>query len=313
MQQLTVDELVQDKTLDFQLEFLAGENGRNNRITVAELNRPGITLTGFFDDFRNERIQIVGKGEHSYLLSLPSNKRREILKTFFSYKIPCIFITRKLEPIDEIVEFADKNKIPLIKTSLITTLFVAELTDYLQAKLSPMMIVHGVLLDIYGLGVLILGESGIGKSECALELLKRGHLLVSDDVIELHQHPGGILIGTSQQIIQHHMEVRGLGIIDIKTLFGIGAILEQSRVELVVNLVEWDKAEEIDRTGLEEHKRKYLDVSIPEITLPIRPGRNLAILIEVAAMNQRLKNRGYNAARELNRKLIKLMTRDKNS
>lgn len=311
MSELTVGQMIEEKGLDFQFEIIAGEEGKERKIAVPDVDRPGIALAGFFEHFRHERMQVLGMGEHAYIHSLPSERRKEIIDKFFGYQIPCVIITRNLGPIKELVEGAIKHKIPLISTVFETTHFVAEVTNYLEEKLAPVTTIHGVLVGVYGLGVLILGESGIGKSECALELLKRGHLLVADDIIEIRHKPGGILYGSGQEIIRHHMEIRGLGIIDVRSLFGIGSIMDRTRIELVVRLVGPEEFNECDRVGLEERYTTILGTKIPEMVVPVRPGRNLAVIIEVAAMNQRLKNKGYFAARELNRRLIKMMSKDK--
>jgi len=307
MKNLTVDELIKEKSSDLHLELVAGKKGKERKITVSEINRPGLTLTGYFEYFRYERVQVIGRGEHSYLESLPPIRRREILEKFFSYDLPCVVITTGASPVKEFVEVAEKYQIPLFVTNLDTPHFVGELIAYLEEKLAPMTTLHGVLIDVYGLGVLILGESAIGKSECALELIKRGHMLITDDVVEIRQKPGGILMGTGKEMVSHHMEIRGIGIIDVRTLFGMGAILDSTRIELVIRLEEWDETKEYERLGLEQNYTTILDVKVPELSIPVRPGRNIAVLIEVAAMNQRLKNKGYYPARELDQKLIKMM------
>lgn len=310
---LTVKKLLEEKGKDLSLKLLAGEKGLNRKITVTEINRPGLTLTGYFKYFRYERVQIIGGGEHSYLKSLVKNKRIKILKKFFYYKPPCIIVTRNVKVIEELIATAENYQISLFLTSLNTPPFITELIAYLEEELAPLVTMHGTLIDVYGLGVLIIGESAIGKSETALELIKRGHLLITDDVVEIKQKPGGILIGSGKEIVSHHMEIRGLGIIDIRTLFGMGAVLDSARVELVVRLEEWNESREYERLGLEEKHTEILGVKIPELVIPVRPGRNIAILIEVAAMNQRLKNKGYYSARELDRRLIELMQKTKSS
>lgn len=304
---LTVKKLLEEKGKDLSLKLLAGKKGLNRKITVTEINRPGLTLTGYFKYFRYERVQIIGGGEHSYLKSLVKNRRIKILKKFFYYKPPCIIVTRNVKVIEELIAIAENYQISLFLTSLNTPPFITELIAYLEEKLAPLVTMHGTLIDVYGLGVLIIGESAIGKSETALELIERGHLLITDDVVEIRQKPGGILIGSGKEIVSHHMEIRGLGIIDIRTLFGMGAVLDSTRVELVVRLEEWDESREYERLGLEEKHTEILGVKIPELVIPVRPGRNIAILIEVAAMNQRLKNKGYYSARELDKRLIELM------
>ncbi|HCJ66886.1 MAG TPA: HPr kinase/phosphorylase [Elusimicrobia bacterium] len=307
MAKFTVEELFRDKGKDLCLKLLAGEKGLNRQITVTEINRPGLTLTGYFKYFRYERIQIIGGGEHSYLQFLTKKKRIEILDKFFSYEPPCAIITRNVQPLRELITIAQRYYVPLFLTSLGTPPFITELIAYLEEKLAPLITMHGTLTNVYGLGVLILGESAIGKSETALELIKRGHMLVTDDVVEIRQKPGGVLIGSGKGIVSHHMEIRGLGIIDVRTLFGMGAILESTRIELVVHLEEWNESKEYERLGLEDNYTEILGVKIPELVIPVRPGRNIAVLIEVAAMNQRLKSKGYYSARELDKYLIKLM------
>lgn len=308
---LTVEELLKEKEASLHLKLVAGEKGRQRKIAVSEINRPGLTLTGYFEYFRYERIQVIGRGEHSYLNFLSKEKRIEILEKFFSYEIPGVIITYNLLPVPELVNAANKSQIPVLVSSLPTPSLIAELIAYLEEKLAPLTTIHGTLIDVYGLGVLIIGESAIGKSETALELIKRGHMLITDDVVEIRQKPGDILIGSGKEIVSYHMEIRGLGIIDVRTLFGMGAVLERTRIELVVRLEEWDETKEYERLGLEESYTEILGVKLPQLLIPVRPGRNIAILIEVAAMNQRLKNRGYYSARELDRRLIELMKKKK--
>lgn len=311
MAELTVEKLIKDKGKELRLKLIAGRKGLKRKIVVTEINRPGLTLTGYLKHFRYERVQVLGRGEHAYLTSLPKEKRNEILEKFFSYKSPCIIVTCNVSPVKESVKISEKFAVPLLATPLDTPHLVAELIAYLEDELAPTTSLHGTLVDVYGLGVLILGESAIGKSETALELVKRGHMLVTDDVVQIRQKPGGILIGSGKNIVSQHMEIRGLGIIDIRALFGMGAVFDRTRIELVIRLEEWDEAKEYERLGLEEKYTEILGVKLPELIIPVRPGRNIAVLIEVAAMNQRLKAKGYHSAKELDRKLIEIMRKKK--
>lgn len=305
---LTVKELLQEKHAEFKLELLAGAKGLERTISVIDINRPGLAVGGFFDHFRAERIQLIGRGEHAYLSSSGAENRKDVLKQFLAFKgLPCVILTRGLDVPRDLKEVCEEAGVPLLRTQWDTAQFISEVSVYLEDKLSPSTTVHGVLVDVYGLGVLLLGESGIGKSECAIELVKRGHMLVSDDVVNIQHHSGGILFGTSEETIKHHMEVRGLGIIDIRAIFGVGAILDKTRIELVIRLEMWEPNKEYERLGLEERTTDILDVPVPEVILPVRPGRNLAVLIEIAALNQRLKSKGQHSARELNQRLIDLM------
>jgi HPr kinase/phosphorylase len=277
---------------------------------VSEINRPGLAFTGYFEHFASERIQIIGIGEHAYLRSLPAEQQAKILEKVFSFpSIPCMIIARGLEPMPELIRLSQKHKIPLFKTSVMTSRLMGELIFYLDNKMAPSTKLHGVLTRVYGLGVLIVGDAGIGKSECALELVKRDHMIVADDVVVIHRRSGGRLVGSGEEIIKHHMEIRGLGIIDIKSLFGIGYILDETNLELVIRLEDWKKNTVYERVGLEEHFTSILDVQVPEVVLPVGPGRNLAVLVEIASLNQRLKNQGHYSAKELNQKLIQQMSK----
>lgn len=280
-------------------------------ITVADLNRPGLELTGYFDYFAYDRVQILGRTEISYLEGLPEDVRKSRLKKFFSYDIPCVIITRSLVPPPELIVIAEKSDKPVLGTRTATTLFMSRLTDFLESELAPRTTMHGVLVDIYGIGILIIGESGIGKSETAVELIKRGHRLVADDAVEIKQSTEGVLIGTAPKLIRHFLEVRGLGVIDVRTIFGAGSIRNDIKIEMVIELVEWEKYQEGDRLGLEEEKTKILDSYITKKTIPIRPGRNLAAILEVAAMDFRLKALGYNAALEFSKRLIEEISKNK--
>ncbi len=305
---ITIGNILQEKSEDLKLTVLSGAEGLGRYVKVSEINRLGLAFTGYMECFPQERVQIVGLAENSYLESLSSNPQQTILEKIFSYpEIPCVIIARDLEPLPAMIAASEKFNIPLIRTSLMTSQIVGEMIFYLEDKLAPVTNIHGVLVRVYGLGVLILGEAGIGKSECALELVKRGHMLVADDAVKIYQRSGGIIVGRGEEIIRHHMEVRGLGIIDVSSLFGVGYTLEESRVELVIRLEHWSMNQEYERVGIDESYATILKIRVPEITLPVGPGRNLAALVEIASLNQRLKNKGHHSAQELNEKLIKMM------
>ncbi len=272
-------------------------------IYQTDLNRPALQLTGFFDYFDSERVQIMGKVEDAYLEKLSREEKRAMFDKLFGCKIPCLILSRSLEPCEDMREIAGKYDIPLFQTHLATSYFMSELTRYLKVELAPSISIHGVLVDVYGEGVLIKGESGIGKSEAALELIKRGHRLVADDVVEIKKVSDATLLGTSPDIIRHFIEVRGIGIVDCKTLFGVESVKERQSIDLIINLTEWDKNQEYDRLGLNEEFTEILGNQVVSHTIPIRPGRNLAIIVESAAINHRQKNMGYNAAVELNNRV----------
>lgn len=309
MPELSVQELLTEKHADLSLSAAAGHKGLNRTIRVSEVNRPGLALAGYFEYFRDERIQIFGMGESAYMDTLSSARRLEILDHFFSSKnLPCLILTHGRPPAPEMVEQANHYAVPVLTCSLPTGLLIEELAAHLEERLAPSTTLHGVLVNVYGLGVLIVGVSGIGKSECALELLKRGHILVADDVVEVRHKPGAILVGYCSPLLKHHMEVRGLGIIDVTKIFGVSSVIEQNKIELVVRLETEDSSLDYDRVGLEEHLSEILGVKIPEAIIPVRPGRNVAILVEVACLNQRLKQKGIRSADELNQRLIDKMS-----
>ncbi|MBI3291210.1 MAG: HPr(Ser) kinase/phosphatase [Elusimicrobia bacterium] len=308
MRRLSVRDLLKAKETHFILDLLAGADGLDRILTVSEIHRPGLAFTGYLDYFPGERVQILGLGEHSYLATLSSKQRLTSAERVFSApEVPCVILTRGLTPHPELLQVAKTLRVPFLRTGLETARIIEELTVYLEEELAPTTTVHGVLVAVYGLGVLLLGDSGIGKSECALELVKRGHMLIADDLVEIKQRAGGFLVGTGSELIRHHMELRGLGIIDVKAVFGIVAILDRARIELVIRLEEWNEQVEYDRVGIAEQSATILEVKVPEIVMPVRPGRNLAVLIEVAALNQRLKNLGQFTAQELNERLIRHM------
>lgn len=308
---ITVRELIKKKGKNLGLKVICCKESLDTRkITVSELNRPGLAVTGYLENFRSERIQIIGKGEYSYCESESQSKIEKNLSKMLSFKdIPCVIVTGAMKPPPVLVETCKKFKLPLLETKLETSSFIRELTIFLDDKLAPMVTLHGVLVNVYGLGVLIQGDPGIGKSECAIELLKRGHILISDDIIEVKRRMGQILIGRPPETIRKFMEVRGIGIIDVELLFGIGAIMDQSVIEMQVFLqsIAGMDMSKYDRTGLEESSISILDTSIPSLKIPVTPGRNLAVLIEIAALNQRLKNQGYFAVKKLNEELIRRM------
>jgi HPr kinase/phosphorylase len=304
MASITVKELLKDAEEELKLKLIAGEEGLERKITDPDINRPGLEITGHFKYFAHRRIQVLGKREVLYLDELSVKTRKERVKKFSPYKwIPCFIVTRSIKVLPELREIAEETKTPLLRTSMATALFVSRLTVYLKGKLARQIILHGTLVDVYGLGILILGESGIGKSEVALELVKRGHRLVADDVIVVQRDVEGMLMGRCAKLIEYCMEIRGLGIIDVKELFGAGAVKNESKIELVMNLKEWKEEEDYDRLGLREETQEILRVKVPQITIPVGPGRNLAVITEVAAMNERLKKMGHYSAKEIERKL----------
>ena len=268
-------------------------------VMVPDINRPALQLAGFFDHFDNERVQIIGRVEAAYMKQMSDDDKRERYDRLLSYNIPCIIYCRNEVPDELMIEAARKYKIPLLQASQVTSSFEAEIIRWMKVELAPTISIHGVLVDVYGEGVLITGESGIGKSEAALELIKRGHRLVSDDVVELRKVSDVTLVGSAPDITRHFIELRGIGIIDVKTLFGVESVKDTQSVDLVIKLEEWDRDKEYDRLGLHEEYTEYLGNKIVCHSLPIRPGRNLAIIVESAAVNHRQKKMGYNAAEEL--------------
>lgn len=283
-----------------KLENLTPEiDVRSIRITQPDINRPALQMAGYFEHFDATRLQIIGFVEYTYMEGLSDIRRREIYDELMSYDIPGIVFCRELKPDPVFMETARKHMVPVLSTKKSTSAFMAETIRWLNVKLAPCISVHGVLVDVYGEGVLITGESGIGKSEAALELIKRGHRLVTDDVVELRKVSDDTLIGTAPDVTKHLIELRGIGIVDVKALFGASSVKDTQNVDLVIRLEEWDKDREYDRLGLEENYTEYLGNKIVCHNIPIRPGRNLAIICESAAVNHRQKKMGYNAAQEL--------------
>ena len=269
------------------------------KVTTTEINRPALQLTGYFDYFESDRVQIIGYVEYTYLQHLNREQRIAAYEKLLSYHIPCLIYTTKTEPDDDMLGMADKYKIPIFVTPKATSAFMAEVIRWLNVELAPCISIHGVLVDVYGEGILIMGESGIGKSEAALELIKRGHRLITDDVVEIRKVSDVTLIGSAPDITRHFIELRGIGIIDVKTLFGVESVKETGAIDLVIKLEEWDRDKEYDRMGLDEEYTEFLGNKVVCHSLPIRPGRNLAVIVETAAVNHRQKKMGYNAAREL--------------
>ncbi len=280
-------------------------------ITVPDINRPALQLTGYFDHFDSERVQIIGYVEYTYLQTLTEERKREVYQELLSYGIPCLIFTTEIRPDEELLRQAEKTDTPVFATDKKTSPFQAELIRWLNVELAPCISIHGVLVDVYGVGVLIMGESGIGKSEAALELIKRGHRLVADDVVEIRKVSDDTLVGTAPSITKHLIELRGIGIVDVKTLFGVQSVRETQTIDLVITLEEWAKDREYDRLGLEEDYTEFLGNKIVCHSIPIRPGRNLAVIVESASINHRQKQMGYNAAQELYRRVQQSLTKKK--
>lgn len=301
---VSVKELIEEFSLKQLNESASIED---KIIRHAEINRPALQLTGFFDYFDDERLQIVGIVEYTYLEKLTSETRGKVLKKMFEYRLPCLVICRDLTPFEEMLKYATENNVPILQSSDPTTDFMGEVIRWLKVQLAPRVTLHGVLLDVYAEGILIMGESGIGKSETALELIKRGHRFVADDAVEIKKVSQSTLIGSCPELIRYFMELRGIGIIDIKQMFGVESIKETQNVDLIIKLEAWDKTKEYDRLGLREEYMDILGNKVVCHAIPIRPGRNVAIICEAAAINHRQKKMGYNSAQALNSRVTNSM------
>ena len=284
---------------EFNLEVaFAATDYESIRLTVEDVARPGLQLAGYFDHFEPMRLQVMGNVEMSYLSKLEYRQRSMILDRLFSYKFPALLIARNIEPDSICLEMAKKHNVTILRSSEATSAIISTIITYLKAALAPRITRHGVLVEVYGEGILLIGDSGIGKSEAAVELLKRGHRLIADDAVEIKKVAANSLVGTAPELIRNYIELRGIGIINVAKLFGVGAVRDQNEINLVVNIVPWSTQEVYDRLGLEDQYMEILGVNIPMNTIPITPGRNLAMILEVAAMNNRQKKMGFNAALE---------------
>ncbi len=298
--------LVKDLAKALDLNILYMGKREYMELHTSDINRPGLQLTGFFELFIFDRVQIMGPVEMAYLKRLPKPKLKETLEHYLSYPIPCVVLSRRQIPPEELLEAAKKYDVPILDSPLTTTKLMHKTMTYLDGYLAPQITRHGVLMDIYGVGIMLTGESGIGKSETALELVKRGHRLVADDVVEIRMVEEGKLVGSSPEILRYLMEIRGLGIIDVRNMYGVGAVIHDKSIDIVMHFEPWDPEKPYERLGLREDTITMLDVKLPHLVTPVMPGRNLSILAEVAAMNFRLKKIGYSTAQELDRRMMDL-------
>ena len=314
MLSIRVDMLSTDPRSGLQCTVLAGEQGLARRITAARIQKPGLALAGYTEQVHPDRVQILGATEIGYLAGLPPEQRRVRLESLVDLRPACIIITRGLPAPEDLIRTCANAGLALLGSPLSSSAFIERITKYLEDQLSPATSIHGVLMDVLGVGILLLGKSGIGKSEAALDLVMRGHRLVADDIVDIRKRARDMIFGSGSEIIKHHMEIRGLGIINIKDLFGVAAVRDAKKIELVVELVEWREDEEYDRLGVEDLVYKILDVNVPLLKVPVRPGRNMTTIIEVAARNQLLKLRGHHSAREfqdrLNRSIAEARPRE---
>ncbi|MFE6168489.1 HPr(Ser) kinase/phosphatase [Viridibacillus arvi] len=287
----------------FDLKLISGHEGIGRHILTSDISRPGLEMAGYFTHYPAQRVQLLGKTELSFFDMLPRDVQFDRMNKLCSQDTPAIIISHDMEVPEALFVASNEHHVPVLSTKMATTRFSSMLTNYLESQLAPTTAVHGVLADIYGIGVLITGKSGVGKSETALELVKKGHRLVADDCVEIRQEGENTLIGNAPALIQHLLEIRGIGIIDIMTLFGASAVRSHKRISLVIDLEVWDSDKTYDRLGLEEETMKIIDTELTKLTIPVKPGRNLSVIIEVAAMNYRLKKLGVNAAEEFSRRL----------
>ena len=308
MSSISVNEFYDKSKRALKLTLRSGESGLEKRINQLEIHRPGLALTGFVDIFSYERIQVLGNTEIAYLDSLTEKEREVAFNRLTEFEIPCLVITNQNKSFKGLINLCNNHNIPVFRTPVTTTTFVRFIGNFLEDEFAPRTQIHGTLVDVYGIGVLLSGRSGIGKSEIALDLIERGHRLVADDLIAIKRKGDDILIGTANEILEHHIEVRGLGILDVKTMFGIRSIRLQKRVEVEVFLEEWDAKENYERIGLTDAFTEILDIKIPQVRLPIFPGKNITVIIETIAMNSLLKIYGIHPAKEFNKRLLKKMS-----
>lgn len=304
--QVKVSELVKQ----FQLEVVCGEKGLKRLITTSDLYRPGLELAGYFTYHPKERVQILGKTELSFFDGLSEEEQSDRMRRLCVPETPAIVITRGLDVPEELIEAAEEMNMPVLRSQVATTILASRITGFLENRLAPATTIHGVLVDVYGVGMLITGNSGIGKSETALELVKRGHRLIADDAVEIRQTADFVLHGSAPELLKHLLEIRGVGIINVMTLFGAGAVRDTKKITLVCRLETWQQDKQYDRLGLDEEVTRIIETDIPLVTIPVRPGRNLAVILEVAAMNYRLKRMGYNAALQFTNKLTEMIGED---
>ena len=298
-----------DKVIgEFHLETIyLPDLPENIKITCARVNQPGLQMVGFYDHYEQARLQIIGKVENLFLAQLPKEERTRRLEDFFRSAPVGVIFTSSIDLLPETVQLAEKYRVPLLRTAVSTSDFMAALISYLNVQLGPRITRHGVLVEVYGEGVLLLGDSGVGKSETAIELVKRGHRLIADDAVEIKRVSATTLVGRAPEIIRHYVELRGIGIVDVRRLFGMGSIKETEKIDMVINLEPWQQGKMYDRFGLEEQTTEILGIHVPTIVIPVCPGRNLSVVIEVAAMNNRQKRMGYNTAEEFNKRLMESM------
>jgi HPr kinase/phosphorylase len=300
---LRIQNLLNDAGESLQLELCAGQAGLGRRISAPRIQKPGLALSGYTAYVHPERMQILGLTEISYLGTLPAEQARDAVDRLASLEPACVVVTRGLEVPPALCEAGDRYRVPVLRSALLSSVFINRVVRYLEDHLAPQTSLHGVLMDVLGVGILLLGKSGIGKSEAALDLVMKGYRLVADDIVDIRRRPPNTVFGSGSEIIRHHMEIRGLGIINVKDLFGISAVRDTKKIELVIELVEWNEEEEYDRLGVEELRYRILEVDISMLRIPVRPGRNMTAIIEVAARNQLLKIQGHHSAREFQERL----------
>jgi HPr kinase/phosphorylase len=303
MRPLTVEELLRTKRDSLELTLLTDDRGLSHVIPSPDISSPGLALTGFTERFPTDRMQVMGETEVAYLNSLDADRRHRSLQSFFGFRFPVLFITKSQNPPDPLLHFAQERGIPVIRTTLKTAEFYARIKPFLEDRFAPETTMHGSLADVYGAGLLFVGKSGIGKSEAVLDLIERGHRLVADDMVLVSRRGSELLIGRGHELQRHHMEIRGVGIIDIARLFGVRAIRQQKRIEVVVQLESWDEQAHYDRTGLEPVTVDILGVPVPKVVVPLNPGKNITVIAEVVAMNHLLKYAGVDSATLFNRRL----------
>ncbi len=311
MPKLTVRELIEEKRQSLQLDVLTGDVGLDRPITEPEISSPGLVLAGYMARFAAKRLYVLGETEIAFLRSLKPANRAVAVQGFFQHELPCVFITKGLSVPRGLLAVARERAIPVVRSKLKTAEFYSRITPFLQEAFAPRTTIHGSLADVYGVGLLFVGRSGIGKSECVLDLVERGHRLVADDVVHVSRRGADVLLGRGHELSHHFMEIRGVGLVDVKALFGIRSVRQQKRIEVVVELLEWDTTADVERTGLDHKTIEVLGVTLPQVFVPLNPGKNITVISEVVAMNHLLRYSGYDAARAFNDRLLKQLAKQR--